>query len=104
MMDLMKKAKELQNKMEEVQNSMDELRVTGQAVGGLIEVILNGKHNMQAINIDPSLIKENEKEILEDLILTAHNDAISKLNQEIESKSKAIGEGFPLPKGFKFPF
>ncbi|AFR25951.1 MULTISPECIES: YbaB/EbfC family nucleoid-associated protein [Bartonella] len=104
MMSMMKKAKEIQEKMQQIQEEMTNLQMIGTAGGGLINVTLNGKNTITAIKIDPSLLKPEESEILEDLIMAAHNDAKTKIEIAMEEKTKSMTAGLPLPSGFKFPF
>ncbi|TIV96801.1 MAG: YbaB/EbfC family nucleoid-associated protein, partial [Mesorhizobium sp.] len=74
------------------------------AGGGLVSITLTGKFEMKALKIDSSLIKADEAEILEDLILAAHNDAKSKVEQVMQEKTKALTAGLPIPPGMKLPF
>ncbi|TGW04825.1 YbaB/EbfC family nucleoid-associated protein, partial [Mesorhizobium sp. M2D.F.Ca.ET.145.01.1.1] len=76
----------------------------GQAGGGLVSIILSGKFDIKSLKIDPSLFKEDEVEILEDLILAAHNDAKAKVEQIMQEKTKALTAGLPIPPGMKLPF
>lgn len=104
MMDLMKQAKNLQNKMQEMQKDIEEIQCKGLSGGGMVEITLSGQNHLKEIKIDPSLLKESEIEILEDLIVAAHHDAREKVKQEIEQKTQKIGENFSLGNSFKFPF
>ncbi|EJF83157.1 YbaB/EbfC family nucleoid-associated protein [Candidatus Bartonella washoeensis] len=104
MMSMMKKAKEVQEKMQQIQEEIANLQVTGIAGGGLVSVTLNGKNTITAIKIDPSLLKPEETEILEDLIMAAYNEAKTKIQMAIEEKTKSMTAGLPLPSGFKLPF
>ena len=79
LMGLMGKAKEMQAKFQEMQEQIAQMEATGQAGGGLVSVTISGKFEMRSLKIDPSLFKEDEVEILEDLILAAHNDAKAKV-------------------------
>lgn len=83
LLGLMSKAKEMQAKMQAMQEDMASLEAVGQSGGGLVTVTLSGKFEMKSLKLDPSLIKEGEGEILEDLILAAHNDAKGKVEQAI---------------------
>lgn len=103
-MGLMSKAKEMQAKMQAMQEEMLTLEASGQAGGGMVSVTLTGKFEMKSLKIDPSLFKEDEVEILEDLILAAHNDAKAKIETVIQEKTKAMTAGLPLPPGMKLPF
>ncbi|WP_375610539.1 MULTISPECIES: YbaB/EbfC family nucleoid-associated protein [unclassified Bartonella] len=104
MMSMMKKAKEMQEKMQKIQEEMANLQVVGVAGGGLVSVTLNGKNTITAIQIDPSLLKPEESEILEDLVMAAHNEAKAKIEMAMEEKTKSMTAGLPLPSGFKLPF
>lgn len=104
LMGLMSKAKEMQAKMQAMQEEMTTLEATGQAGGGMVSVTLSGKFDMKSLKIDPSLLKESDAEILEDLLLAAHNDAKSKLEKTIQERTQALTAGLPLPPGFKLPF
>lgn len=104
LMGLMSKAKEMQAKMQAMQEEMTTLEATGQAGGGMVSVTLTGKFDMKSLKIDPSLLKESDAEILEDLLLAAHNDAKSKLEKTIQEKTQALTAGLPMPPGFKLPF
>lgn len=104
MMGLMKQAQAMQTKMQEVQAEMERLEVEGQSGGGLVRVTLSAKGTMKGLVIDPSLMKAEEKEILEDLIVTAHEDARKKAERLMEEKMKSVTAGLPLPPGMKLPF
>lgn len=104
LLGLMGKAKEMQAKMQAMQEEIAQLEASGQAGGGMVSVTLTGKFEMKALKIDPSLFKEDEVEILEDLILAAHNDAKTKVEQVMQEKTRALTAGLPLPPGMKLPF
>ena len=104
LLGLMSKAKEMQAKFQAMQDEIATLEATGQAGGGLVSITLTGKFEMKALKIDPSLIKADEAEILEDLILAAHNDAKNKVEQVMQEKTKALTAGLPIPPGMKLPF
>ncbi|WP_455480940.1 YbaB/EbfC family nucleoid-associated protein [Bartonella sp. B12(2025)] len=103
MMSMMKKAKEMQEKMQKIQEEMANLQAIGTAGGDLVSITLNGKNTITAIQIDPSLLKPEEAEILEDLIMAAYNEARAKIEIAIEEKTKSITAGLPLPSSFKLP-
>ncbi|EJF87430.1 UPF0133 protein [Bartonella vinsonii subsp. arupensis OK-94-513] len=103
MMNMMKKAKEVQEKMQKMQEEMANMQAIGSAGGGLVSITLNGKNAIIAIQIDPSLLNPEEAEILEDLIVAAHNEAKMKIEIAIEEKTKSIAAGLPLPSGLKLP-
>lgn len=101
---LMKQAQEMQTKMAEMQERLAETEVTGQSAAGMVTVTLNGKGEMRNLKVDPSLIKADDAEVMEDLIVAAHNDALAKVDaQKKEESSKMMG-GLQLPPGFNLPF
>lgn len=99
LMDMMKQAKQLQEKMAEMQSAVEQITQTGTAGAGLISVTLNGKGVMTEVKIDPSLLKEGEGEILEDLIVAAHADAKAKVEEVLQSKMQELTGGMQLPPG-----
>ncbi len=99
---MMKQAKELQSKMAEMQAEIEQLTRDGTAGAGLVTVTVNGKGEMRALSVDPSLMKPDEKEILEDLIVAAHADAKAKMEEALQEKMKDMTGGLPLPPGMKF--
>jgi nucleoid-associated protein EbfC len=103
-MGLMKKAGAMQAKMAEMQAELDTVTVEGVSGGGLVKVVLTAKGALQTLAIDPSLIKEDEKEILEDLIVAAHADERRKAEAVMEEKMKGMPAGLGLPPGMKLPF
>ncbi len=103
-MGLMKKAGAMQAKMAEMQAELDNVTVEGFSGGGLVKVTLTAKGALQGLTIDPSLIKEDEKEILEDLVVAAHADARRKAEAVLEEKMKDMTAGLQLPPGMKLPF
>ena len=102
--DIMKQAGQMQAKMADMQAALEQVFVTGQAGGGLVKVTMSGKFTVKAIEIDPSLLKADEKEMLEDLVLTALSDAKAKAEAVAGEQMKAITAGLPLPPGMKLPF
>ncbi len=101
LMDMMKQAKQLQEKMGEMQTAVEAVTQNGTAGGGLVSLTLNGKGVLQEIKIDPTLLKESEKEILEDLVVAAHADAKAKIEQVLQSKMQELTGGLQLPPGLK---
>jgi nucleoid-associated protein EbfC len=101
---LMGQVKEMQAKMADMQAELQSLEETGTAGGGLVSVTLSGKGEIRAVSIDPSLLKPEEAEILEDLIMAAHNDAKSRIEALMAEKTAELTAGLPLPPGMKFPF
>jgi nucleoid-associated protein EbfC len=101
MMKLMKQAREMQAKVADMQAELEQAETEGQAGAGMVKVTLTGKGVMKSIAIDPSMMKEDEKEILEDLIIAAHNDAMQKNSRMMEEKMKTATAGLPIPPGMK---
>jgi DNA-binding YbaB/EbfC family protein len=98
---MMKQAQELQGRMAEMQAEMERTIVEGRSGGGMVRVSLNGKGDMTGVKVDPSLLKPGEGEILEDLVVAAHADAKSKVEEAMKEKMKALTGGLPLPPGLK---
>jgi DNA-binding YbaB/EbfC family protein len=98
---LMKQAGELKAKMEAMQAELDHIEVEGTAGGGMVTVTMTAKGVVKAVHIDPSLLKPEEKEVTEDLIVTAHADARRKAETTLQEKMSAITAGLPLPPGLK---
>jgi hypothetical protein len=101
LMKMMKQAQEIQGRMQKMQEDLAGLEVEGQSGGGLVKVTLNGKFEARAIKIDPSLIKPDEREILEDLILAAFQDAKSKAEAAAQAKMEELTGDLQLPPGLK---
>ncbi len=98
-MGLMKQAAQLQTKMQELQAELDRIEVEGTAGGGMVSVKLTAKGELKGVKIDDSLYKPSEKEIVEDLLVTAHADARRKAEAVMQEKMKALTGGLPLPPG-----
>ena len=98
---MMKKAQELQGRMADMQVELDKLECKGTSGAGLVTVTLNGKGDMKGLDIDASLIKPDDAEILEDLILAAHGDARAKMESQLQDKMKDLTGGLPIPPGMK---
>ncbi|MEM5493444.1 YbaB/EbfC family nucleoid-associated protein [Hoeflea sp. AS16] len=103
-MGMMGKIKDMQAKMERMQEELAELECEGVAGGGMVTVRLTGKGLMKGLSIDPSMFKEDDVEILEDLIVAAHNDAKAKLETTVAERTKELTAGLPIPPGMKLPF
>lgn len=103
-MGLMKQAQQMQTKMSEVQSELDHIDIEGETGGGLVKITMNAKGVMKSIRIDPSLLKLEEKEILQDLIVAAHLQARTKADEAMGEKLKMLTGGLQLPAGFKLPF
>jgi DNA-binding YbaB/EbfC family protein len=102
--EMMQQVQAMQSRMAEMQARLEQATVTGQSGGGLVKVTLTGKGAMTAVVIDPSLLKPEEKDILEDLIIAAHTDAKNKSEAMMAEEMKSVTGGLPLPPGFKLPF
>jgi len=100
----MSKAKEMQEKMQSMQEELQTLEMDGTSGGGLVTLTLNGKGQLTGLSVDPSLMKEGEGEILEDLIVAAHSDAKSKVEEETARRTQELTAGLPIPPGMKLPF
>jgi DNA-binding YbaB/EbfC family protein len=98
-MGMMQQASQLQAKMQEMQAELDRVEVVGTAGGGMVTVTLTAKSELKGVKIDDSLIKPEEKEILEDLLVAAHADARRKAEGVMQEKMKALTGGLPLPPG-----
>ena len=104
LLGLMGKAKEMQAKFQAMQEELTLVEASGQSGGGLVTVTLSGKGEMKSVSIDPSLVKPEEAEILEDLIVAAHNDAKAKVEAIMQEKTRELTAGLPIPPGMKLPF
>ena len=104
MSQIMKQAKAMQEKMAEVQKKIEEMEIEGNAGGGAIKIIVNGKHEVKKIKIDPTLIVQEESEVLEDLIVAAINDANKKISENMNNQLGSLSSGMGLPPGMKLPF
>jgi DNA-binding YbaB/EbfC family protein len=98
---MMKQAAQLKSKMESMQAELDGVEIAGTAGGGLVSITLSGKGDMKGVKIDPSLMKPEEVEIIEDLIVAAHDDARRKVEAVMQEKMKEVAGGLPLPPGLK---
>ncbi len=101
--NLMKQAQEMQENMQKAQEEIANLEVTGEAGGGMVSVVMTGKHDLKRVNIDPSLMEE-DKEMLEDLLAAAVNDAVRKVESTSQEKMAGVTGGMQLPPGMKLPF
>jgi DNA-binding YbaB/EbfC family protein len=104
MANLMKRAKEMQGKMEDAQAKLDEVEVTGDAGAGLVSATVTAKGTLRRLDIDPSILVPSEKEVVEDLIVAAINDAQDKAADASKEEMSKITEGLNLPAGMKLPF
>eukprot|EP00873_Tetraselmis_striata_P016835 jgi/Tetstr1/437099/TSEL_025859.t1 len=101
---MMKQAKQMQEQMGSLQEEIASVSVEGTAGGGMVSVTMTGKGELTALKIDPSLVKKEDVEILEDLILAAHQDAKAKSEALLQEKTQELMGGLGLPPGFKLPF
>jgi nucleoid-associated protein EbfC len=101
LMKLMAQAGQIQQKMQKMQEELAALEIEGQSGGGLVKVILNGKGEMRSVRIDANLMKPGEAEIVEDLILAAHQDARAKVEASMQERMQEVTGGLPLPPGMK---
>ncbi len=98
---LMKQAAELKSKMEAMQAELDRIEVEGASGGGMLTVTLSGKGEMRTAHVDETLLKADQKDILQDLIVAAHADARRKLEGVLQERMQALTGGLPLPPGLK---
>ena len=103
-MGMMGKIKEMQSKMEGMQAELEALEAEGMSAGGMVTVTLNGKGVMTGVEIDPSLMQQGEEEILQDLIIAAHNSAKGRCEDITREKTAELTAGLPIPPGMKLPF
>jgi nucleoid-associated protein EbfC len=96
---MMKQAAQLQSKMQAMQDELGQIEVEGSSGGGLINVRISGKMEVKAVRIDPSLMKAEEREVLEDLLVTAFNDAKRKAEAAMQEKMQSLAGGLGLPPG-----
>ncbi len=104
MMEMMKQAQNLQKKLEEAQTKATQLEAEGQSGGGLVSITIKGDKEVKKVSIDKSLIDPEEIEVLEDLLVAAFNDAVTKVEEVITKEMQAVTAGLPLPPGVKLPF
>ena len=100
--DMMKKAQKMQEEMQKAQEEIAKAEVTGEAGAGLVKVTMNGRHDVRKVDIDSSLMSE-EKDILEDLLAAAVNDAVRRVEENQKEKMSGMMSGMGLPPGFKMP-
>jgi DNA-binding YbaB/EbfC family protein len=101
--DLMKQAQQLQEQMQKAQEKIASVEVTGEAGAGLVKVVMTGRHDVKRVTIDPSILKE-DKEILEDLLAAAVNDAVRRVEETNRDMMAGLTQGMGMPAGFKMPF
>lgn len=101
--NIMKQAQEMQEKMQRVQEEVAQAEVLGEAGAGMVKVTMNGRHDVSKVDIDPSVMEE-DKELLEDLLAAAVNDAVRKVEANSRAKMEEATAGLNLPPGFQMPF
>ena len=100
---LMKQAQEMQDNMQKAQEELANMEVTGESGGGLVSVVMTGRHDVKRISIDDSLMGD-DKEMLEDLVAAAVNDAVRQVERTSQDKMSGMTAGMNLPGGMKLPF
>jgi DNA-binding YbaB/EbfC family protein len=101
--NLMKQAQKMQEQMAKAQEELGNAEVTGESGAGLVKIVMNGRHDVKSVVIDPSLLEE-DKELLEDLLAAAVNDANRKVEENSQSKMSSLTAGMGMPPGMKMPF
>lgn len=101
--NLMKQAQKMQDDMKRMQEEVAQAEVTGEAGAGLVKVVMNGRHDVKQVSLDDSVMQE-DKEMLEDLLAAAVNDAVRKVEAYSQEKMSSVTSGMQLPPGFKMPF
>jgi DNA-binding YbaB/EbfC family protein len=101
--DLMKQAQQMQEEMQKAQAKLAEAEVTGESGAGLVKIVMTGRHDVKRVVIDPSLLSE-DKEVLEDLLAAAVNDAVRRVEESSRSMLSGLTQGLNMPPGFKMPF
>ena len=102
--NLMKQAQQMQDRMQKMQEEIGNMEITGESGAGLVKVTITGSHSVRRVEIDPSLMEEDEKEMLEDLIAAAFNDASRRIEETQKEKMAGVTGGMQMPPGFKMPF
>ncbi|MCA3185411.1 MULTISPECIES: YbaB/EbfC family nucleoid-associated protein [unclassified Cupriavidus] len=100
---LMKQAQQMQDNMKKMQEQLAQIEVEGQSGAGLVKVVMTCKNDVKRVTIDPSLLAD-DKDLLEDLVAAAFNDAVRKAEATTQEKMGSMTSGLPLPPGFKLPF
>ena len=100
---LMKQAQTMQENMKQAQDAIAAMEVEGEAGGGMVKVVMTGRHDVKRVTIAPTLLSE-DKDMLEDLVAAAMNDAVRKVEAASQQKMAGLTSGMPLPPGFKLPF
>ncbi len=100
--DLMKQAQQMQEKMQQLQAEIAQAEVVGEAGAGMVKITMTGRHDVKNVDIDAGLLSE-DKDVLEDLIAAAMNDAVRRAEKHQQEKMSELTSGMPMPPGFKFP-
>ena len=101
--DLMKQAQQMQERVQKLQEEISKAEVTGKSGAGLVKITMTGRYDVRKVNVDSSLLGE-AKDVLEDLIAAAMNDAVRRVEKNQKDKMSELTAGIPLPPGFKLPF
>lgn len=101
--NLMKQAQKMQENLQKAQEELARMEITGESGGGLVSVVMTGKHEVRRVTIDPSLLGD-DKDMLEDLVAAAINDAVHKVERTVQEKFSGMTAGMGLPGNFKLPF
>ena len=101
---MMKQAQEMQSRMADMQKRLEQEEVTGLSGGGMVQVTLTGKGDARRVSLDPKIVDAQEKEVLEDLIVAAMNDARAKVEARLAEEMSKLTGGLSLPPGMKLPF
>jgi DNA-binding YbaB/EbfC family protein len=101
--NMMKQAQAMQANLQKAQAEIATIEVVGEAGGGMVKVTMNGQHNVKRVQLEPAIVSE-DREMLEDLIAAATNDAVKKVEQRVQEKMMSVMGGLNLPPGFKLPF
>ncbi|MDO3383878.1 YbaB/EbfC family nucleoid-associated protein [Gilvimarinus sp. SDUM040014] len=101
--DLMKQAQQMQERMQQMQEELASAEVEGQAGAGMVKITMTGRHDVKRVSIDDSLMSE-DKEMLEDLLAAAVNDAVRRVEANSKEKMSEMTSGMGMPPGFKMPF
>ena len=102
--NLMKQAQMMQERMQKMQEEVAKMEVTGESGAGMVKITITGSHNVRRVALDPSLLQDDDQEMLEDLIAAAFNDAVRRAEEQNKAKMAEITGGMQLPPGFKMPF
>jgi len=101
---LMKQAQQMQDNLKKAQETLAGVEVEGQSGAGLVKVVITCRNDVKRVTIDPSVLADGDKEMLEDLVVAALNDALRRAEQTASERMSSVTAGLPLPPGFKMPF